>query len=153
VLSVTRGSPAQQAGLHPYVDYILGTNTCVFHGLDSFEEFVSKNLNEEVHLKVYNSNLCQIRDVKVIPAMNWSDVQESESVLGCEIGSGLLHKVPDIPEGAHITARDESIADFLASSDIVRRSPKLKKNFTNVDKNEMGVGTDVNFASKQATVS
>jgi len=105
VLSVYPGSPAMIAGLHPFVDYILGTESCIFHGIDSFEEYISGNVDVELTLRVYNSKMCQVRQVKIRPTSNWGN-SGSQGILGCEVSSGLLHKVPDIPSESCITVRE-----------------------------------------------
>jgi len=104
VLSVHPGSPAECAGLHPFVDYILGTESYIFHGIGSFEDYISSNIEVELTLRVYNSKLCQVREVRITPRY-WGN-SDSKGVLGCEVSSGLLHKVPDLPDGACLTIRE-----------------------------------------------
>jgi len=105
VLSVYPDSPAMLAGLHPFVDYILGTDSCIFHGIDSFETYISSNVNVDLTLRVYNSKICQVREVKIRPTSGWSNAYR-QGILGCEVSSGLLHKVPDVPSETCITVRE-----------------------------------------------
>jgi len=114
VLSVYPDSPAMIAGLHPFIDYILGTESCIFHGIDSFEEYISGNIDVELTLRVYNSKMCQVRQVKIRPTSNWGN-SSSQGILGCEVSSGLLHKVPDVPSESCITVRET-----IAPEDTVR---------------------------------
>jgi hypothetical protein len=105
VLSVYPDSPAMLAGLHPFVDYILGTDSCIFHGIDSFETYISGKVDVDVTLSVYNSQMCQVREVKITPTCGWGEAH-SQGILGCEVSAGLLHKVPDVPSETCITVRD-----------------------------------------------
>jgi len=108
VLSVHPDSPAELAGLHPFIDYILGTESCIFNGIDSFEDYVSSHVNVELTLRVFNSKLCQVREVRIRPTINWGN-SNSRGILGCEVSSGLLHKIPDLPNGACITVRQTQV--------------------------------------------
>lgn len=105
VLSVFQKSPAEAAGLHPFVDYILGTDTRIFRGLDAFEEFVIKHIDTEIQLVVYNSNICQVREVRITATSTWSAATD-QGVLGCEVGSGLLHKIPEVLAETVITVHE-----------------------------------------------
>jgi len=118
VLSVFPDSPAMLAGLHPFVDYILGTDSCIFHGIDSFEEYISNNVDLDVTLRVYNSEVCQVREVKIRPTSQWGNAT-SQGILGCEVSSGLLHKVPDVPgETCIITVRETIGPDVIVGSNL-----------------------------------
>jgi len=117
VLSVYPDSPAMQAGLHPFVDYILGTDKCIFHGIDSFDEYISNNVDVELTLRVYNSKMCQVREVKIRPTSQWGNAT-SQGILGCEVSSGLLHKVPDVPGETCITVRDSIATEETVSSNL-----------------------------------
>lgn len=105
ILNVFPESPADAAGLHPFVDYVLGTDSRIFQGLDGFEEFVVKRADTEIRLMVYNSNICQVRDVRITPTSSWSAAND-QGVLGCEVSSGLLHKIPDVLPETVITVHE-----------------------------------------------
>jgi len=117
VLSVYPDSPAMLAGLHPFVDYILGTDSCIFHGIDSFEEYISNNVDVELTLNVYNSEMCQVREVKIRPTSNWGNAN-SQGILGCEVSSGLLHKVPEVPGETCITVRETIAPEEIVGSNL-----------------------------------
>jgi len=125
VLSVYPGSPAMIAGLHPFVDYILGTESCIFHGIDSFEEYISGNVDVELTLRVYNSKMCQVRQVKIRPTSNWGN-SGSQGILGCEVSSGLLHKVPDIPSESCITVRETIAPEETVGSNLEGNSQEVR---------------------------
>jgi len=105
VMSVFPKSPAEAAGLHPFVDYIMGSDTHIFQGLDSFEAFVVRHIDTEIELKVYNSNNYQVREVRVTPTANWSQMTD-QGILGCEGSSGLLHKCPEVFPDTVITIHE-----------------------------------------------
>jgi len=113
VLNVFNDSPAQNAGLHPFVDYILGTENKIFNGIDGFEGFILSSEGIDVRLRVYNSNLRQVREVILRPSRDWGN--EEGGLLGCEVGSGLLHKIPDLLPGNKITAHPGTMAEFVMS--------------------------------------
>jgi len=101
VLSVKSGSPGEQSGLQPMVDYILGTESFVFSGWDGFSKHLKSHMDSELRLRVYNSRSSVLREVK-IKSVNYDD-------LGLELGCGHLHRMPHIPIDRVITI-DKSIA-------------------------------------------
>merc|ERR1719162_2596641 len=54
VLEVFPHSPAQQAGLIPFKDFLLGTAEVMFRDLDELAEIVNLCLDQVVSLHVYN---------------------------------------------------------------------------------------------------
>jgi len=115
VLSVFPKSPAEAGGLHPFVDYILGNDTRIFQGLDAFEEFVVRHIDTEIELRVYNSNNCQMREVRITPTTSWSDATD-QGVLGCEVSSGLLHKCPEVLPDTVITLHESLMSTLCDES-------------------------------------
>jgi len=101
VVSVTPESLADKAGLQPSVDFILGTESFVFTGWSGFLRHMKDHNDAELRLRVYNSRLCELREVK-IQSMD-------QDLLGFELGSGQLHTLPDILPGTFIRA-DKSLA-------------------------------------------
>jgi len=92
VLSVETNSLAEQAGLQSLDDYLMGTECCIFSGTKGFYKHISKHNDSVVRLRVYNSSLCEVREVKI---------KSMESNLwGCEFGCGPDHKIPDLTEGS-----------------------------------------------------
>lgn len=47
-------SPAHEAEIKPFKDYILGTREICFKSLDEFAKYIEVNLNQEIKLHVYN---------------------------------------------------------------------------------------------------
>jgi len=101
VLEVHQKSPAHQAGLVSHKDYMLGTPELIFREVDELVELVSRNINKEVMMYVYNSDMDEIREVIITPNVVWG----GEGCLGCEIGTGLLHRIPTRIKNAAVTNR------------------------------------------------
>lgn len=90
VLEVFPNSPAAHAGLVPYQDYLLGTAQCVFHDIDELVEVVGTSINTRLQVYVYNTDSESVREVMLVPNNDWG----GEGCIGCDIGTGLLHKIP-----------------------------------------------------------
>merc|ERR1719419_268016 len=65
ILSVETDSLAEQAGLKSLDDYLLGTECCIFSGTKGFCKHISKHKDSVLRLRVYNSSLCEVREVKI----------------------------------------------------------------------------------------
>lgn len=47
-------SPAHDAGIQPFKDYILGTREISFKNIDDFAKYIEVNQNQEIKLFIYN---------------------------------------------------------------------------------------------------
>lgn len=90
VLEVFPNSPAAHAGLMPFQDYMLGTPQSVFHDIDELAEHLSTNVNKRLQIYVYNASDEKTREVTMVPNSDWG----GDGCIGCDIGSGLLHRIP-----------------------------------------------------------
>lgn len=90
VLEVFPNSPAAHAGLVPYQDFLLGTPTSVFSDLDELVEAVSGSLKQRIQVIVYNADSETVREVVLVPNLEWG----GDGCIGCDIGTGLLHRMP-----------------------------------------------------------
>lgn len=90
VLEVFVNSPAAHAGLVPFQDFLLGTQQSVFHDIDELVEVVSTNINQRMQVYVYNADTETVREVVLVPNNDWG----GEGCIGCDIGTGLLHRIP-----------------------------------------------------------
>mmetsp|Transcript_6103 Transcript_6103/g.13540 ORF Transcript_6103/g.13540 Transcript_6103/m.13540 type:complete len:446 (-) Transcript_6103:95-1432(-) len=90
VLEVLPNSPAQQAGLVPYKDYLLGTTEVMFREMDELVELVKLKLGQNVQVYVYSSDSEKIREVTLIPRTGWG----GDGCIGADIRTGLLHRIP-----------------------------------------------------------
>lgn len=90
VLEVFPNSPAAHAGMVPFQDFLMGTAQVVFHDIDELVEAVTSNINQRMQLYVYNADSEAVREVTLVPNNDWG----GEGCIGCDIGTGLLHKIP-----------------------------------------------------------
>ncbi|KAI0894920.1 GRASP55/65 PDZ-like domain-containing protein [Annulohypoxylon nitens] len=90
VLDVPANSPADNAGLLPYSDYILGTPDGTLHGESGLGELVDDYIGRPLKLWVYNNEYNVTREVEIVPSRDWG----GEGALGCVLGYGALHRLP-----------------------------------------------------------
>ncbi|KAI5923227.1 GRASP55/65 PDZ-like domain-containing protein [Camillea tinctor] len=90
VLDVAASSPADQSGLLPYSDYILGTPDGILHGEGGLGELVDDYVGRPLKLWVYNNEYDVTREVEIVPSRDWG----GEGALGCVLGYGALHRLP-----------------------------------------------------------
>lgn len=83
-------SPADNAGLLPYSDYIVGTPEGAVHGEAGLGELVEDYLLRSLRLYVYNHEYGVTRLVTITPSRNWGGT----GALGCVLGFGALHRLP-----------------------------------------------------------
>ena len=99
ILDVTPHSPADNAGLLPYGDYIVGSPEGSVHGEAGLGELVEDYLSRSLRLWVYNHEYAVTRLVTITPSRSWG----GEGALGCVLGFGALHRLPapltEPPEG------------------------------------------------------
>lgn len=99
ILDVTAHSPADNAGLLPYGDYIVGSPEGSVHGEGGLGELVEDYLSRSLRLWVYNHEYAVTRLVTITPSRSWG----GEGALGCVLGFGALHRLPapltEPPEG------------------------------------------------------
>ena len=90
ILEVTPHSPADNAGLLPYGDYIVGTPEGNVHGEGGLGELVEDYLSRSLRLYVYNHEYGVTRLVNITPSRSWGGT----GALGCVLGFGALHRLP-----------------------------------------------------------
>uniref|UniRef100_A0A1I7YMR2 GRASP55_65 domain-containing protein n=1 Tax=Steinernema glaseri TaxID=37863 RepID=A0A1I7YMR2_9BILA len=90
VISVQPNSPASIAGLIGNTDYILGAES-VLNQADDLIALVQANEGKPVKLYVYNVDNDSVREVSLTPNSAWG----GEGCLGCDIGYGYLHRIPN----------------------------------------------------------
>ncbi|KAI8831175.1 GRASP55/65 PDZ-like domain-containing protein [Chytriomyces cf. hyalinus JEL632] len=97
VLNVLSNSPAEDAGLHPSSDYIIGaTEADSLNSLfplkdrDDLFRLVESRIGSYVSLTVYSSVLQSIRVVVLSPRFDWG----GPGCMGCDIGYGPHHRIP-----------------------------------------------------------
>ena len=60
-------SPAHEAGMQPFQDFILGTREIAFKSLEEFAKYVEVNKGQEIRLHIYNVEKEQVREVALTP--------------------------------------------------------------------------------------
>ncbi|KAL8710871.1 MAG: hypothetical protein Q9220_004675 [cf. Caloplaca sp. 1 TL-2023] len=90
VLDVIQNSPADNAGLLPYGDYVIGTPEGNVHGESGLGELVEDYLGRSLRLYVYNHEYAVTRLVTITPSRSWG----GSGALGCVLGFGALHRLP-----------------------------------------------------------
>ncbi|OAV99944.1 hypothetical protein PTTG_01442 [Puccinia triticina 1-1 BBBD Race 1] len=99
VLDIIEGSPAQDAGLVPFGDWIIGYAGGILRGENELYEVVEEHEGRPLRLFVYNADYEVTREVVIVPNRSWGS---GEGLLGCSIGFGLLHRIPKT--STHTTA-------------------------------------------------
>ena len=119
ILEVYPNSPADEAGLCSNTDYIIGYEMMVD---EEFESFIEQNNRKEVKLFVYNVTSDKCRDVVITPDQNWG----GEGSLGCGVGTGYLHRIPNV------TANNLIDKSTSRKSDVEVGENSLLSEFSNV---------------------
>ncbi|CAH7678499.1 GRASP55/65 PDZ-like domain-containing protein [Phakopsora pachyrhizi] len=91
VLDIVEGSPAQDAGLVPFGDWIIGYAGGILRGENDFYEVVEEHEDRPLRLFVYSADYEVTREVVIVPNRSWGS---GDGLLGCSIGFGLLHRIP-----------------------------------------------------------
>ncbi|KAF2001112.1 hypothetical protein P154DRAFT_522085 [Amniculicola lignicola CBS 123094] len=90
ILDVTPNSPADNAGLLPYGDYVIGSPEGLVRGDSGLGELIEDYLNRPLRLIVYNHEYNVTRPLTITPSRGWG----GEGALGCVLGFGALHRIP-----------------------------------------------------------
>ncbi|TLD20705.1 hypothetical protein PspLS_08421 [Pyricularia sp. CBS 133598] len=106
VLDVPANSPADQAGLLPYSDYILGSPDGVLHGEGGLGELVEDHIGRPLRVWVYNNEYDVTRELSIQPSRDWG----GQGALGCVLGYGALHRLP-APLSEPVNAPGETMFD------------------------------------------
>ncbi|KAL8838155.1 MAG: hypothetical protein Q9176_005238 [Flavoplaca citrina] len=121
VLDVIPNSPADQAGLLPYGDYIVGTPEGNVHGESGLGELVEDYLNRSLRLFVYNHEYAVTRLVTLTPSRAWG----GSGALGCVLGFGALHRLP-VPMTEPIAGPGETLFETARFSNDEHRPPSAQ---------------------------
>ena len=118
VLEVYPSSPASEAGLDSYNDYVLGVGDLLFDGPDDFGEIILLNQGRPVRLFVYSALSQSVREVMITPNEHWG----GEGCMGAGVGSGYLHTLPprrrrrDPPTPKHKVGAEAGGAEAAAAA-------------------------------------
>lgn len=111
VLDVPANSPADQAGLLPYSDYILGSPDGVLLGEGGLGELVEEHIGRPLSVYVYNNEYNVTRLLSIQPSRDWG----GQGALGCVLGYGALHRLP-APLNEPVDAPGETMFDGGAAA-------------------------------------
>lgn len=89
ILDVEGNSPAEQAGLRGFTDYIIGADS-VLHESEDLFTLIEAHEGRPLKLYVYNTETDHCREVIITPNGAWG----GDGSLGCGIGYGYLHRIP-----------------------------------------------------------
>ncbi|XP_071445692.1 Golgi reassembly-stacking protein 2 [Hetaerina americana] len=89
VLEVNPSSPAEEAGLKAFEDYIIGADS-VLHESEDLFSLIEAHEGRALKLYVYNTQEDACREVTITPNSGWG----GEGSVGCGIGYGYLHRIP-----------------------------------------------------------
>uniref|UniRef100_A0A1Q3FXV3 Putative golgi reassembly stacking protein grasp65 n=1 Tax=Culex tarsalis TaxID=7177 RepID=A0A1Q3FXV3_CULTA len=89
ILEVHPSSPAEEAGLIPFTDYIIGADSILHESEDLFT-LIESHEGRPLKMYVYNIDLDACREVTITANSKWG----GEGSLGCGIGYGYLHRIP-----------------------------------------------------------
>lgn len=89
ILEIHPSSPAEEAGLIPFTDYIIGADSILHESEDLFT-LIESHEGRPLKMYVYNIDLDACREVTITPNSKWG----GEGSLGCGIGYGYLHRIP-----------------------------------------------------------
>ncbi|KAM4821671.1 Golgi reassembly-stacking protein 1 isoform 2-T2 [Thomomys bottae] len=79
---VQENSPAQQAGLEPYFDFIITIgHSRLNKGNDTLKALLKANVEKPVKLEVYSMKTLRVRDVEVVPSNLWG----GQGLLGASV--------------------------------------------------------------------
>lgn len=106
VLDVPANSPADNASLLPYSDYILGSPEGALHGEAALGELVEDFIGRPLRLYVYNNEYDVTREVTITPSRDWG----GQGAMGCVLGYGALHRLP-APLSEPVSAPGETMFD------------------------------------------
>lgn len=93
ILNVEPNSPAELAGLQSNCDYVIGADSLLQDSEDLYA-LIDAHDGKPLKLFVYNLLTDSVRDVVITPNSRWG----GEGLLGCGIGYGYLHRIPDRPK-------------------------------------------------------
>eukprot|EP00906_Rhabdomonas_costata_P018671 RCo027237 len=90
VARVVEGSPAHQAGLVPFFDFILFVDNIRMDTVDSsfFCKYISKNENQPLKMTLYSTKASTYRGITLVPNRHWG----GSGLLGCSIEWGTTEQ-------------------------------------------------------------
>ncbi|KAI9712274.1 MAG: hypothetical protein M1820_001487 [Bogoriella megaspora] len=141
ILDVAPNSPADQAGLLPYGDYVIGSPEGTVKGESGLGELIEEFADRPLRLYVYNQEYDVIRPVTITPSRGWG----GNGLLGCVLGFGALHRIPT-PLNEPSNAPGETMFEAARlSNEDGRSSPALAEGNVFSPSNNAPTQSNANF--------
>lgn len=121
MLDVSPNSPAEMAGIIPFSDYIIGSPHMTLRNEDDFYDLVEQYLGKPLRLYLYNSEWDSCRECIIVPNHEWG----GNGSLGCDVGYGLLHRIPRKKSERELLTEEGQRLDEVAYSDTIFNAPEL----------------------------
>lgn len=128
ILEVHPNSPASLAGLRPFSDYIIGSDSILHESEDLFN-LIENHDGVNLKLYVYNFEEDSCREVTITPNSHWG----GEGLVGCGIGYGYLHRIPvrGKPISTTTSVYNINSVPLSAASSLKNNSPSIDINNSN----------------------
>ncbi|CDI83851.1 gorasp2-prov protein, putative [Eimeria acervulina] len=159
VLGVFTNSPAERAGLRAGSDYILGDDRGAYRGVSDLIMGAEEHLGSSLSLFVFNKDTETIRKVNLQPRDDWG----GDGCLGCDVGSGFLHRVPfsrtakDVVAAAAAAAAAPAAATAAAAGDESDRSiclqPQQQQNYQQQQQQQQDLSAAATAAAAAAAAA
>ncbi|XP_048190529.1 Golgi reassembly-stacking protein 1 [Perognathus longimembris pacificus] len=119
---VQENSPAQQAGLEPYFDFIITIgHSRLNKGNDTLKALLKANVERPVKLEVFNMKTMRVREVEVVPSNMWG----GQGLLGASVrfcsfrraSEQVWHVLDVAPSSPAALAGLRPYSDYVVGSD------------------------------------
>jgi len=128
VMSVVPNSPADEVGLMPQLDYIVGTPSVAFRSYDTLPQLVydAAHLQNSLDLIVWSQATGKVRQISVEPEIT----EDGVPLLGCELAKGLLHQIPKRSAHKATTRQMKDFAGTVNTPNSVESNESSTKDIT-----------------------
>ena len=142
-------SPAATAGLQRHTDYILSAVELIFKDEDDLDYVITRCQNVAVSFYVYSMSADCVREITITPNPAWG----GEGSLGCDIGRGILHKLPfaQAREAARMAQLQyEQDAELFRTEQLESRAPMAATDASVSGLQPAGIGVQTGAANLSA---
>ncbi|KAJ1990010.1 hypothetical protein H4R33_001870 [Dimargaris cristalligena] len=125
VLHVSNHSPAFEAGLSPYFDFIVSVNDRFLTEADDLilADQIQQHLGQAIKLGVYSSKERSLREIQIVPRTGWTD-QPHSGALGCtvrfcdakSVEANVWHILNVSPDSPAFAAGLQSFDDYIVGT-------------------------------------
>ncbi|KAL8164860.1 UNVERIFIED_CONTAM: Golgi reassembly-stacking protein 1 [Gekko kuhli] len=128
--AIQENSPAQQAGLEPFFDFILTIgHTRLNKEGDTLKDLLKANVEKAVKLEVHNIKTMKVREVEVIPSNMWG----GQGLLGASVrfcsfqgaNEHVWHVLDVEPASPAALAGLQPHTDYIVGSDQILQEVRM----------------------------